>query len=92
MKVPQQNSEQEVYWFPTPEDPEYPLTFNPIQQRIYNELSRRIRKTQPTRQRSIKQIIPLKLRLVRYNTQHSRTETNGRISHRFSQHFCKTTV
>ena len=38
LKVPQQNSEQESYWFPTPEDPGDPTTYTPIQQRIYNEL------------------------------------------------------
>ena len=38
LKVPQPNSEQESYWFPTPEDPGDPTTFTPIQQRIYNEL------------------------------------------------------
>ena len=54
--------------------------------------STRTRRTQPTRQRSIMEIIPLKTRLVPYNTQHSRTETNERISYRNSQHFCQTTV
>ena len=38
LKVPQPNSEQESYWFPTPEDPGGPATYTPIQQRIYNEL------------------------------------------------------
>ena len=38
LKVPQPNSEQESYWFPTPEDPGDPATYTPIQQRIYNEL------------------------------------------------------
>ena len=37
-KVPQQNSEQETYWFPTPEEPGDPATYTPIQQRIYKEL------------------------------------------------------
>ena len=39
LKVPQQNSEQETYWFPTPEEPDDPTTYTPIQQRIYKELS-----------------------------------------------------
>ena len=38
LKVPSQNPEQESYWFSTPEEPEDPTTFTPIQQRIYNEL------------------------------------------------------
>ena len=38
LKVPQQNEEQETYWFPTPEDPGDPTTYTPIQQRIYDEL------------------------------------------------------
>ena len=38
LKVPQSNSEQESYWFPTPEEPGDPATYTPIQQRIYNEL------------------------------------------------------
>ena len=38
LKVPQPNSEQESFWFPTPEDPGDPATYTPIQQRIYNEL------------------------------------------------------
>ena len=38
LKVPQSKSEQESYWFPTPEDPGDPATYTPIQQRIYNEL------------------------------------------------------
>ena len=38
LNVPQQNSEQETYWFPTPEEPGDPTTNTPIQQRIYNEL------------------------------------------------------
>ena len=38
LKVPQQNSEQETYWFPTPEEPGDPATYTPIQQRIYKEL------------------------------------------------------
>ena len=38
LKVPSQNSEQESYWFPTPEDPGDPTTYTPIQQRIYTEL------------------------------------------------------
>ena len=38
LKVPQPNSEQESYWFPTPDDPGDPATYTPIQQRIYNEL------------------------------------------------------
>ena len=38
LKVPQQNPEQETYWFPTPEEPGDPTTYTPIQQRIYNEL------------------------------------------------------
>ena len=38
LKVPSQNSEQESYWFPTPEEPGVPTTYTPIQQRIYNEL------------------------------------------------------
>ena len=38
LKVPQPNSEQESYWFPTPDDPGDPTTYTPIQQRIYNEL------------------------------------------------------
>ena len=31
LKVPQQNSEQETYWFPTPEEPGDPATYTPIQ-------------------------------------------------------------
>ena len=38
LKVPQQNPEQETYWFPTPEESGDPTTYTPIQQRIYNEL------------------------------------------------------
>ena len=38
LKVPKTNSEQETYWFPTPEEPGDPATYTPIQQRIYNEL------------------------------------------------------
>ena len=38
LKVPQQHSDQETYWFPTPEEPGDPTTYTPIQQRIYNEL------------------------------------------------------
>ena len=38
LKVPQQNSEQETYWFLTPEEPGDPVTYTPIQQRIYKEL------------------------------------------------------
>ena len=38
LQVPQQNSEQETYWFPTPEEPGAPATYTPIQQRIYKEL------------------------------------------------------
>ena len=38
LKVPHQNSEQETYWFPTPEEPGDPATYTPIQQRIYKEL------------------------------------------------------
>ena len=38
LKVPQQNSEQEKYWFPTPEEPGDPNTNPPMQQRIYKEL------------------------------------------------------
>ena len=38
LKVPQQNSEQETSWFPTPEEPGDSATYTPIQQRIYNEL------------------------------------------------------
>ena len=38
LKVPQQNSDQETYWFPTPEEPGDPNTYTPIQQRIYKEL------------------------------------------------------
>ena len=38
LKVPQPNEEQKTYWFPTPEDPGDPTTYNPIQQRIYDEL------------------------------------------------------
>ena len=37
-KVPKTNSEQETYWFPTPEEPGDPATYTPIQQRIYKEL------------------------------------------------------
>ena len=37
-KVPQPNTEQETYWFPTPEEPNDPTTYTLIQQRIYNEL------------------------------------------------------
>ena len=37
-KVPQTNTEQETFWFPTPEEPSEPTTYTPIQQRIYNEL------------------------------------------------------
>ena len=37
-KVPPQNTDQESYWFPTPEDLGDPTTYTPIQQRIYNEL------------------------------------------------------
>ena len=38
LKVPPQNTDQEPYWFPTPEEPGDPTTYTPIQQRIYNEL------------------------------------------------------
>ena len=38
LKVPQQNSEQETYWFLTHEEQGNPATYTPIQQRIYNEL------------------------------------------------------
>ena len=38
LKVPKTNSEQETYWFPTPEEPGDPATYTPIQQRIHNEL------------------------------------------------------
>ena len=38
LKVPQQNSEQENYWFPTPEESGDPNTYTPFQQRIYKEL------------------------------------------------------
>ena len=38
LKVPQQNPEQETYWFPTPDEPGDPATDTPIQQRIYQEL------------------------------------------------------
>ena len=39
LKVPQQNSEQETYWFPTPtpEEPGELATYTSIQQRIYKE-------------------------------------------------------
>ena len=37
LKVPQQRSGQETYWFPTPEEPGDPATYTPIQQRIYNQ-------------------------------------------------------
>ena len=38
LKAPKTNSEQETYWFPTPEEPGDPATYTPIQQRIYKEL------------------------------------------------------
>ena len=38
LKVPQQNPEQETYWFPTPDEPGDPTTYTPIQERIYQEL------------------------------------------------------
>ena len=38
LKVPQPRPDQETYWFPTPEEPGDPVTYTPIQQRIYNEL------------------------------------------------------
>ena len=38
LKVPQQNSEQDSYWFPNREEPGDPATYTPIQQRIYKEL------------------------------------------------------
>ena len=38
LKVSSQNPEQEYYWFPTPEDRGGPITYTPIQQRIYTEL------------------------------------------------------
>ena len=38
LNVPKPNSEQETYWFPTPEEPGDPATYTPIQQRIDNEL------------------------------------------------------
>ena len=38
LKVPSQDPDQESYWFQTPDDPDYPTTYTPIQQRIYNEL------------------------------------------------------
>ena len=38
LRVPQQNSEQETYGFPTPEESCDPTTHTPVQQRIYNEL------------------------------------------------------
>ena len=38
LKVPQQNPEQETYWFPTPDEPGDPATYTPIQERIYQEL------------------------------------------------------
>ena len=34
LKVPQRNSEHEISWFPTPEEPGDPATYTPIQQRI----------------------------------------------------------
>ena len=34
LKVPSQNQEHEIYWFPTPEEPGDPTTYTPIQQRI----------------------------------------------------------
>ena len=37
LKVPQQNPEQEIYWFPTREEPGDPTSYTPIQQRVYNE-------------------------------------------------------
>ena len=38
LKVPSKNPEQEPFWFRTPEDPENPTTYTPIQQRNYTEL------------------------------------------------------
>ena len=38
LKVPQPNTEQDAYWFPTPEEPGDPATYTPSQQRNYNEL------------------------------------------------------
>ena len=43
--------------------------------------SERNRKTQSTRKRNTTEIIPLKFRLIRYNTQPRRTETNRRNFH-----------
>ena len=37
LKVPKPNSEQDTYWFPTPEEPGDPAKYTPIQQRMYNE-------------------------------------------------------
>ena len=38
LKVPQQNSEKETYWFPTPKEPGDPATYSPMHQRINNDL------------------------------------------------------
>ena len=38
LKAPQRNPEQELYWFPIPEEPGNPTTYTAIQQRTYNEL------------------------------------------------------
>ena len=38
LKVPKSNSEQDTYWFPTPEEPVDPATYTPIQQRIFKEI------------------------------------------------------
>ena len=38
LKDPKTNTEQETYWFPTPEEPGDPTTYTPTQQRFFNEL------------------------------------------------------
>ena len=38
LKVQKPNSDQNTYWFPTPEEPGDPATYTPIRKRIYNEL------------------------------------------------------
>ena len=38
MKTNQSSDEEEMYWFPTPEQPGDPTTYTPIQQRIFDEL------------------------------------------------------
>ena len=77
-KVPQQNSEQKTYWFPTPEEPGDPATYTPIQQRIYKEFLelQELEKLNPndTDTSSLSKHISFKLRLVRHNAHPSLDE------------------